>query len=149
MEVRLKTPNEFSPATVHRLTQSVLIAFSSLAWYSCGSNEPTDFTIVYRVVYSLAVEGVQSEVTDIHWTAHDGTENLVSNPPAGWALELTAFSGDQVGLRLEGRVSNGEIRIRLSATSPGVTGISGDDSCSEDAGIPTSCALLLSQVTLP
>lgn len=125
------------------------LALSSLVWYSCGTEAPTDISIVYTVVYSLEVEGVQNVVTSINWTAHDGTETEVSNPPTGWTREFLAFSGDRVGLRLEGAVSNGEIRIHLGATSPGVTGIRGDDVCTESAGILTSCTLLLSQVTLP
>lgn len=125
------------------------MAFTSLAWNGCGSNEPTNVLIVYDVSYSLEIVGNQSKVTSIHWTAANGTETEVTNPPSGWRLQMLAFSGDLIGLRAVGSASNGEFRISLSATSPGVTGITGTDSCSDDTGILRACSLMLPQTVLP
>lgn len=142
MEIRLKLIR-------HHLFACGLITVGPLAFGACGSTDPTNISIIYNITYSLEIEGFENEVTSIFWTASDGSETEVQKPASDWTKELLGFSGDRIGLRVEGSVSRGEIRIRMVASSPGVPGTNISDGCSDDVGILQTCNVTLPPVTLP
>jgi hypothetical protein len=126
----------------------LIIIFSLVVLASgCGGDDPADPRREYTLTYSLNITG-ESSVDQVTYTV-GGRDVTLNDPTDGWALQIAAGDGQSVGASAEGTVKNGEIILYLSAVTSGRSPITGQDECSESAGISTVCSLDIPKVTLP
>ena len=113
----------------------------------CGDDTEVPERRIYTVTYSLNVTG-ESSVDQIIYVG-GGQDIVFDNPTNGWSVQIPGADGQLIGAIALGTVKNGAIIMYMSAEIAGEAPITGEDECSESAGVETICSLDIPMVRLP